>query len=711
MTAGTALASPSSNNTVPRNTSIVNNNISKSGGDNSENSDLQSTAKGISEPDISKDTRSHEEQVYELSSGKENEKTAARNFVQKIGKALGVKVVFEDTVQKRGYWSDGYIDEKGTIYIDYDNENPITFIFRHELVHYGRISPIYERFEKLVRGSKIFEQWLLEKSEMPEGTSVSRMEAWYKTQVEKSRPNENLSEEELTEEMIADFVGSEAFKKGGSGLAAMSTEMTAKEHNVVLQYIIDFISWIKKKINKVQGADKLTFELSRIEDSFNRMISDAKQNPTERKLKHSIAGIRAKTANLTEQGNAKRAINFGEDSEIARKSTGWWQGKDGEWRFYIPDNEMEFYPEGLVENPKTLGDYLKHDKLFAAYPELRNIKLTIGELSGGKKGRYSSEKNEIVLNKNVLKNNEQMKDTLIHEIQHAIQDIEGFAKGGDKRLGLIYAINSTYQNAKNADGFAQLSKEEKFEYLFNLAMSDFNAKDLGELAYKAYKQIYGEVEARNVAQIRNFDADMLKLSKPDTFGNIVDRKVETETFIDNMKQIGYTEEEIRDLLGGNDNDQSGSIGDIEEGMGRDGDDYGLGRRIISSSVDGNISYQGEGEGRPNVLGQGISSEISNKGQSRIFLDKVKAELNNSAFSMPEKIRRSVPIDTSYMSFETLTEKYNQGKISQEDYMRRVAELYDEKVNEQGALKKGEKGKRKIDKPLSRFVDFGGVGET
>ena len=83
------------------------------------------------------------------------------------------------------------------------------------------------------------------------------------------------------------------------------------------------------------------------------------------------------------------------------------------------------------------------------------------------------------------------------------------------------------------------------------------------------------------------------------------------------------------------NDQSGSIGDIEEGMGRDGDDYGLGRRIISSSVDGNISYQGEGEGRPNVLGQGISSEISNKGQSRIFLDKVKAELEAFAFYVEE----------------------------------------------------------------------------
>ena len=254
----------------------------------------QSGAKGITEPDISKDTRSHEERVAEMMGGKESQKVKGRKFVQSIGKALGVTVVFEDTVEKYGEWSDGYIDKNGVIHIDYNNKNPLAFLFRHEMVHYGSGSKFYNQFVKLAYNSKLFKEWLQEKTKMPEGTSVDRMAAKYMTMVAESRKGvEELSETRLQEEMVADFAGSDLFTAGGSGLAAMSTEFDTKQRNVVSQYIADVISWLKKKINKVPGAENLTFELSRLEDTFNRMISDAKQNPTERELKHSIAGVGA----------------------------------------------------------------------------------------------------------------------------------------------------------------------------------------------------------------------------------------------------------------------------------------------------------------------------------------------------------------------------------------------------------------------------------
>ena len=310
-TAETALASPSSNNTVPRNTGIVNNNISKNGGDNSENSDSQSGTKGITEPDISKDTRSHEERVAEMMGGKESQKVKGRKFVQSIGKALGVTVVFEDTVEKYGEWSDGYIDKNGVIHIDYNNKNPLAFLFRHEMVHYGSGSKFYKQFVNLVYKLKLFREWLQEKTKMPEGTSVDRMAAKYRTMVAESRKGvEELSETRLQEEMVADFAGGDLFTAGGSGLAAMSTEFDTKQRNVVSQYIADVISWLKKKTNKVPGAENLTFELSRLEDTFNRMISDAKQNPTDRELKHSIVTM----PDGRKYVKADRQVIRGEDS-------------------------------------------------------------------------------------------------------------------------------------------------------------------------------------------------------------------------------------------------------------------------------------------------------------------------------------------------------------------------------------------------------------
>ncbi len=682
-----------------------------------DNSDSQSGAKGITEPDISKDTRSYEERVAEMMGGKESQKVKARKFVQSIGKALGVTVVFEDTVERYGEWSDGYIDKNGVIHIDYNNKNPLAFLFRHEMVHYGSGSKFYKQFVNLVYNSKLFREWLQEKTKMPEGTSVDRMAAKYMTMVAKSRKGvEELSETRLQEEMVADFAGSDLFTAGGSGLAAMSTEFDTKQRNVVSQYIADLISWIKKKINKVPGAENLTFELSRLEDTFNRMISDAKQNPTERELKHSIAGIRAKTANLTEQGNAKRAINFGEDSETVRKSTGWWQGKDGEWRFYIPDNEMEFYPEGLVENPKTLGDFLKHDKLFAAYPELKNIKLSFKKMKKSIKGSYNPDTNTIILNETLLNDEELVKNKLIHEMQHAIQVIEGFASGGNEILSQRYAFNVAYNDVKKTQEFKNLkSSEEKRNYVISSAVKMVGAKDEQDLYHKVYKAIYGEEEARYAEKFRYFDEDLLRTLTPVYSGHIINAEQETQKFIDNLKEIGYTESEIEALYGGDLNDKSGSKIYHATANSRVNDGDGLSTDNIVMSGIRNFRNDSEGEGRPDVLGQGISSEISDRRPRR--LEKSKAELEDSAFSMNENIRRSVPVDSDIdtdtdidadsdndiiADFQKLNNEYNKGNIEEEIYMQRVAELYDKVVEERGRIKKGEVGRTMV---LYDIIEF------
>ena len=55
--------------------------------------------------------------------------------------------------------------------------------------------------------------------------------------------------------------------------------------------------------------------------------------------------------------------------------------------------------EGVKLRPTTLGDYVKHNELFKAYPELKNLKVTIrSDMPRGYYGSYNSQRKEIILN-------------------------------------------------------------------------------------------------------------------------------------------------------------------------------------------------------------------------------------------------------------------------------------------------------------------------
>ena len=91
--------------------------------------------------------------------------------------------------------------------------------------------------------------------------------------------------------------------------------------------------------------------------------------------------------------------------------------------------DLEDKERRLKGEPKKLDDYLENDELFNAYPQLRDIVIDTsseGDAVFGKMGSYVHASNTIRLNDTSL-------STLTHEVQHAIQKIEGFARGGSVR--------------------------------------------------------------------------------------------------------------------------------------------------------------------------------------------------------------------------------------------------------------------------------------
>lgn len=72
--------------------------------------------------------------------------------------------------------------------------------------------------------------------------------------------------------MIADFVGDALFSDNGSGLEGIIKNADTRERGAIRQFLHDFISYLKKKIS---GNREISFEISKLEDMFNRMFTDA----------------------------------------------------------------------------------------------------------------------------------------------------------------------------------------------------------------------------------------------------------------------------------------------------------------------------------------------------------------------------------------------------------------------------------------------------
>lgn len=147
-----------------------------------------------------------------------------------------------------------------------------------------------------------------------------------------------------------------------------------------------------------------------------------------------LAGPSAATANLDTLNRAREMYAQGKNKQEIWKKTGWLLGRDNKWRFEIPD-DLEKITFAALEKSGTcsLGDVYDNPKLYEAYPAFKNMKVRLSsDLPDSTRGRFNAD--GIALNRKMLeKSSDQAKETLVHEIQHAIQEEEGFASGGNVR--------------------------------------------------------------------------------------------------------------------------------------------------------------------------------------------------------------------------------------------------------------------------------------
>lgn len=128
------------------------------------------------------------------------------------------------------------------------------------------------------------------------------------------------------------------------------------------------------------------------------------------------------------------------------------EGSDFKSSNVFPDSSIQGMPGEKAFT--TLEDVLKHDELYRRYPEIRNAPV-INDIEyfdqhPNTSGYFDPYNGSIAVNPKKLTSPEELRSTLLHEIQHLIQHLEGFETGTSSYSGEVYQIKTALNDSPTA---------------------------------------------------------------------------------------------------------------------------------------------------------------------------------------------------------------------------------------------------------------------
>lgn len=214
-----------------------------------------------------------------------------------------------------------------------------------------------------------------------------------------------------------------------------------------------------------------------------------------------FAGQSARTADLVKLARAAQMEKAGHAPEAILGDTGWFRGAEGRWKFEIPDNGLQLRMGGgpPVKNGQDYAfDSFVHPELRAAYGDLVNsVQGSYGKSFPYIQGAYYPNSRAIdAMGPDFMR----AKMALAHELQHAVQQREGFAKGANPA--------SIPAEEIAAEREALLDRLEKDGSFLSRMPTD------AEIAHNLYAHHAGEVESRNVENRLYYPADVRAMKPP-----------------------------------------------------------------------------------------------------------------------------------------------------------------------------------------------------
>lgn len=233
---------------------------------------------------------------------------------------------------------------------------------------------------------------------------------------------------------------------------------------------------------------------------------------------------------------------------IGPKSKGWSESDEGKFssltdkkeRREISDKGAKYLygldAEGNSKKYGTVKDFLQHEELFKEYPYLQHIDthIEINPLKRGVTGSYTpfqSRKSQGLFDfqKEInleAESPEYAREGLLHELQHDIQENEGWARGGspsefaqerESALARVNFLNTELSAlAKAIDSETDPNKKSKLQDTFdNYMNSKMMYKDaIVNLPRERYQKLAGEVEARDTQARKDLTLEQRRSKSP-----------------------------------------------------------------------------------------------------------------------------------------------------------------------------------------------------
>ena len=240
-----------------------------------------------------------------------------------------------------------------------------------------------------------------------------------------------------------------AYRNDPNRLARSVEEVLARQSEagqIEASIFVKIKAVVKLLANKIGWRTELT------DNDINAILAMAHNRATLGSYSdRAVRGVRymfvGQNALMADQHQLTKAIameKLGADARPGgevQQQTGWFRSFDSEWRFEISDRGAAFTQAWQdlpisMDRGLPLHEVLDHPTLYNQYPMMRDIMVykirNLQTILSGLHGSYDEENGKLYISAD---SREQL-PTMLHELQHGIQGMEGFGRGGNTRTAL-----------------------------------------------------------------------------------------------------------------------------------------------------------------------------------------------------------------------------------------------------------------------------------
>lgn len=246
--------------------------------------------------------------------------------------------------------------------------------------------------------------------------------------------------------------------------------------------------------------------------------------------------------NPTGQGGKDLGMFIGKNSPLWDEGAPKILGPDGVYRQEISDKlssiigsgdyetaVMQAYKRNIdagkpVDTEVFLKDVFNHPELFKAYPDLEKYKMRILDPESR---AYAKKGSDMTIFVRANATPEDARSSILHEVQHHIQENEGFARGGSVRElakkpmqefkhydDAIGRINEQMKKAVGTPKYSELMAERDALVVEARLRGVLYPSQVEAIAMDKYKKLGGEAEARLTQSRRDMSKEELAAQPP-----------------------------------------------------------------------------------------------------------------------------------------------------------------------------------------------------